>query len=209
MWKSAFICVKGCEGSNSVWLQKVVRVGSAAECGEWATASRFQSLCVSLFDQASPGPQEHSFNTSSKRTKRPLSAVSHLHPASTQWHPGTNSGRARPPSFAGALSLKRTLKRTGRSIKHRGDTLAVDKHQHKSMQRWLPGRCEKTECSASGDKEKEGSGVMGRCQLKSLCKVKHNTLFFFYFGLQTLWKLHSPTLWGITVPTSQLQNYLL
>lgn len=67
-----------------------------------------------------------------------------------------------------------------RSIKHRGDTLAVDKHQHKSMQRWLPGRCEKTECSASGDKEKEGSGVMGRCQLKSLCKVKHNTLFFFF-----------------------------
>lgn len=102
-WKSAFICVKGCEGSNSARLQKVVYVGSMADCREWATASRFQSLCVSLFDQASPGPQEHSFNTSSKRTKQPLSALSHPHPALTHWHPGTNSGRAQPLSSAGGL----------------------------------------------------------------------------------------------------------
>lgn len=102
-WKSAFICVKGCEGSNSERLQKVVYVGSMAERREWATDSRFQSLCVSLFDQASPGPQEHSFNTSSKRTKQPLSALSLPHPALTQWHAGTNSGRSQPLSSAGGL----------------------------------------------------------------------------------------------------------
>lgn len=116
---------------------------------EWATASRFQCLCVSVFDQASPGPQEHSFNTSCKRTKRLLSAVPHPHPASTHWHPGANSGGAQP--------LLRTLKRTGRSIKHTGDTLAVDKHQHNRLQHWLPQRWESTEYTASSDKGREGS----------------------------------------------------
>lgn len=96
-----------------VW--KVVRVVIQCGCRRWCMLAAWQTVengprpavsrafCVSLFDQASPGPQEHSFNTSSKRTKRPLSALSHLHPASAHWHPGTNSGRARPLSCAGGL----------------------------------------------------------------------------------------------------------
>ncbi|KAG8014175.1 hypothetical protein GBF38_016509, partial [Nibea albiflora] len=120
-----------------------------ADCGEWAMASRFQSLCVSLFDQASPGPQEHSFNTSSKRNKAaiisPISSppcLDSLTPRDKQWQ------RSAAQLCWG--TLKRTLKRTGRSIKLIGDTLAVDKHQHNSMRRWLPRRWEKTEYSASG-----------------------------------------------------------
>lgn len=54
-------------------------------------------------------------------------------------------------------TLKRTLKRTGRSIKHTGDTLAVDKHQHNRLQHWLPQRWESTEYTASSDKGREGS----------------------------------------------------
>lgn len=169
----------------------MVHVGSMADCGEWATASRFQSFCVSLFDQASPGPQEHSLNTSSKGTKQPLSALSHPHPASTHWHPGTNSGRAQPLAFAEGTP-KRTLKRTGRSIKHIGDTLAVDKHQHNSMRRWLPRRWEKTEYSASGDKEREGSGIMGHWQLKSLCKLPCETQHPFLFCVTNTGYLKHP-----------------
>ena len=73
-------------------------------------------------------------------------------------------------------TLKRTLKRTGRSIKHTGDTLAVDKHQHNSMRRRLPRRWGKTEYSASGDKEREGSGIVGHWRLKSLSET-HDSLF--------------------------------
>lgn len=60
---------------------------------------------------------------------------------------------------------------TGRSVKGIGNTLAVDKHQHNSMWRRLPQRWEKTEYTASGDKEGEGSGIMGHLQLKSLPKL--------------------------------------
>lgn len=81
-----------------------------------------------------------------------------------------------------AALLKRTLKRTGRSIKHIGDTLAVDKHQHNSMRRWLPQRWEKTEYSASGDKEREGSGIVGHWRLKSLCKLPCETRHPFYLA---------------------------
>lgn len=38
----------------------------------------------------------------------------------------------------------------------------------------------KTECSAGGDKGREGSGIMGRWRLKSFCKLppqRHSTLF--------------------------------
>lgn len=84
-------------------------------------------------------------------------------------------------------TLKRTLKRTGRSIKLIGDTLAVDKHQHNSMRRWLPRRWEKTEYSASGDKEREGSGIMGHWQLKSLCKLPCETQHPFNVVSQTLY----------------------
>lgn len=60
-----------------VW--KVVRVVIQRGCRRWcmlaarqtvekrATAGRFLSFCVSLFDQASPGPQERSFDTSRKK----------------------------------------------------------------------------------------------------------------------------------------------
>lgn len=128
---------------------------------EWAALSPFQSLCVSLFDQASPGPQEHGSGTSSRRTKRPLSAVSHPHLASTRPHPGTNSGRAHARGSVVGGTLEQTLKRTGRSIKHTGDTLAGDKHQHNSARCRLPQRWEKTEHTASGDKEREGSVITG------------------------------------------------
>lgn len=67
--RDPFISVKGCEGSNSAWLWKVAYAGSTADCGEWAAAVCFQSLCMPLFDQASPGPQDHSFSTSSKVNK--------------------------------------------------------------------------------------------------------------------------------------------
>lgn len=100
-----------------VVIQKVQNVGSMAVWGEWATADRFQRFCVSLFDQASPGRREHSFNTSSPRTKQPLSSISHPQPASTPLTPGTISGRAQARSSAGGTP-RRTLKRTGRSIKH-------------------------------------------------------------------------------------------
>lgn len=132
-----------------------------AGCREWAALSPVQGLCVSLFDQASPGPQEHGCDTSSPRTKRPLSAVSHPHPASARPHPGTNSGRAGACGSVGG-TLEQTLKRTGRSIKHTGDTVAGDKHQHNSARCGLPQRWEKTERTASGDKEREGSVITGR-----------------------------------------------
>lgn len=143
----------------------MVYVGSMADRREWATYSRFQSLCVSLFDQASPGPQEHSFNTSSKRTKQPLSALSLPHPALTltrrdkQWQ-----------SLSRSALLGDSEADAGRSIKGIGNTLAVDKPQHNSMWPWLPQRWEKTGYTASGDKEGEGSGIMGHLQLKSLLK---------------------------------------
>lgn len=162
--------MKGCEGSNLATLLKVVHVGSMADCGKWAMASRFQSLCVSLFDQASPGPQEHSFNTSSKGTKQPLSALSHPHPCLNSLTPRDKQWQGPAVQLCWG-TLKRTLKRTGRSIKHIGDTLAVDKHRHNSMQHRLPRRWKKTVHSASGDKQREGSGIMGHWQLKSLCKL--------------------------------------
>lgn len=100
-------------------------------------------------------------------------------------------------------TLKRTLKRTGRSIKHIGDTLAVDKHQHNSMRRWLPRRWGKTEYSASGDKEREGSGIVGHWQLKSLCET-HNTLS--YFVSQTLYTLSIHSVTREDLPTSNLHT---
>lgn len=60
--------------------------------------------CVSLFDQASPGPCAHGFNTYSKGTKQALSPVSHPQPASNRSLPGTNGGRAHPLSSAGVNS---------------------------------------------------------------------------------------------------------
>ena len=50
----------------------------------------------------------------------------------------TVAGPRRSALLGGTLKL--TLMRTGRSIKHRGDTLAMDKHQHNSIQLWSPRR---------------------------------------------------------------------
>lgn len=142
------------------------------ENGPWAAVSRaIVCLCLTRRLLVHRGTASTHLAKEQRRHYQPYLIPTLLPLTDTQGQTVAGPG---PLSFAGA-TLKRTLKRTGRSIKHIGDTLAVSKHQHNSMQRRLPGRWEKTECSASGDKEKEGSGIMGHWQLKSLCKLPGET----------------------------------
>lgn len=94
--------------------------GWQGERGEWAAASRFHSLCVSLFDQASPGPQD-GFDTSSRRTKRPLSVLSPPRPPVTHRHPLDKQRRGLGSGPQGGL---------GGPLKARATPLAVDKQRH-------------------------------------------------------------------------------
>lgn len=133
--------------------------GWQGERGEWAAASRFHSLCVSLFDQASPGPQEDGFDTSSRRTKRPLSVLSPPRPAVTHRHPLDKQRRGLGSGPQGGL---------GGSIKGAGDTFSCEQ----TPTQWQFGAgCHRdggeTECSAGSDKGREGSGITGRWRLKS------------------------------------------
>lgn len=94
--------MKGCKGSNSPPLLKLVlqRMGRGEPLP--------RALCVALFDQASPGPREHGSDTSSRRTKPPLSAVSHPRPApgDKQWQGWI---RAAPPGLGAAAVVGGTL----------------------------------------------------------------------------------------------------
>lgn len=98
--------------------------GWQGERREWAAASRFHSLCVSLFDQASPGPQEDGFDTSSRRTKRPLSALSLRRPAVTHRHPLDKQRWGLGSRPQGGLG------EGGGPLRAWATPLAVDKHQH-------------------------------------------------------------------------------
>lgn len=133
--------------------------GWQGEHGEWATASRFHSLCVSLFDQASPGPQKDSFDTSSRGTKRPLSVLSPRHPAVTHRHPLDKQRQGLGSGPQGGL---------GGSIKSAGDTFSC-------VQTPTQWQCDsgchrdggETKCSAGGDKGREDLDITGRWWLKS------------------------------------------
>lgn len=166
-WRSAFICVKGCEGSNSRRPWKVANVGSAADWGEWATSSHFHSLCLCLFDQASPGPQELQLQHIQRRNKAAI----------ISWISSTLCLQSLTPRQEDpALLCSAGIGGGGDgpwcepvgSVKRTGDTLTVDKHRHNSVWHRSPRRWEKTEYGVSGDKEKKKSGIVGRCQLKTL-----------------------------------------
>lgn len=69
---------------------------------------------------------------------------------------------------------------TGRSIKGRGNTLAVDKHQHNSVWRWLPQRWERTGVHCQWWQRRGGVRHHGTTEKPPQTELQsHNTPFIF------------------------------